>query len=538
MTDEMKLVRNDLLTRRIRRVLRTFANGPRGYHHGGLPNVNWDDELIPKDLYPEEDLITAREERDIAKEQEEVMEKVRQREQRLFEESKVAKAAAKRKADAERVEKRLQKQKAEKKRKEEEEEERQRIEEERKKKEESDRKKKEEEEEKMRKEAEKRKEEDEEKMRKEAEKRKEEEEEQRRKEAETRKEEEEVQRRKEAERRKEEEEAKKEEERKREEEETKAKAVAEMEKKQEEEAIRKQEEEARKNEEAQGEMGDSGDIGTEEEGAGQQAAMGDRKGKGKQVVSDRQESQKPKKQGKKRPRKQLKSRAIIEDSDEHLADDASTTEEEGAGQRAEMGDRKGKGKQVVSDRQEPQKPKKQGKKRPRKEFQSSDEDLADDASTGEVSKKPRTTLDVAHSPPPACDRCQSGNIRCYPNGYRKACVGCRSAKQTCSHSKLKSPRSGLKPPKRQARPSASRISANLPPPPHVAVPPASYSHQVIQVKRKRAQNDEGEAGPSQILKVRIPPPAPAHHSSAHKVSPSAKGETRGKFIIFICYIGI
>src|SRR5277367_5133115 len=158
MTDEMKLVRNDLLTRRIRRVLHIFTNGPRGYHHGGLPNVNWDDEIIPKDLYPEEDLITAREERDIAKEQQEVMEKVRQREKRLFEESKVAKAAAKRKADAERAEKRLQKQKAEKKRKEEEEEEWQTIEEERKKKEESDRKKKEEDEEKMRKEAEKRKE--------------------------------------------------------------------------------------------------------------------------------------------------------------------------------------------------------------------------------------------------------------------------------------------------------------------------------------------------------------------------------------------
>src|SRR5271168_1550065 len=153
MTDKMKLIRNDLLTRRIRRVLRIFANGPRGYHHGGLPNVNWDDELIPKDLYPEEDLIATREERDIAKEQEEVMEKVRQREKRLFEESKAAKAAAKWKADGERLQKRLQKQKAEKKRKEEEEEEWQRIEE---------RKKKEEEEEKMRKEAEKRKEEEEE----------------------------------------------------------------------------------------------------------------------------------------------------------------------------------------------------------------------------------------------------------------------------------------------------------------------------------------------------------------------------------------
>src|SRR5277367_3987875 len=148
MTDKMKLLRNDLLTRRIRRVLRAFVNGPRGYHHSGVPNVSWDDDIIPKDLYPEEDLIAAREERDIAKEQEEVMEKVRQREQRLFEESKVAKAAAKWKADAERVEKKLQKQKADKKRKEEEEEERQRIEEERKK-EESDRKKKEEEEEKM-----------------------------------------------------------------------------------------------------------------------------------------------------------------------------------------------------------------------------------------------------------------------------------------------------------------------------------------------------------------------------------------------------
>src|SRR5271168_1111485 len=108
MTDEMKLVRNDLLTRRIRRVLRIFANGPRGYHHGGLPNVNWDDKLIPKDLYPKEDLIAAREERDIAKEQEEVMEKVRQREKRLFEESKIAKATAKRKAHAEMVQKRLQ----------------------------------------------------------------------------------------------------------------------------------------------------------------------------------------------------------------------------------------------------------------------------------------------------------------------------------------------------------------------------------------------------------------------------------------------
>src|SRR5277367_4351972 len=88
-----------------------------------VPNVSWDDDIILKDLYPEEDLITAREERDIAKEQEEVMEKVRQREQRLFEASKVAKAAAKRKADAEMAEKKLQNQKAEKKRKEEEEEE-------------------------------------------------------------------------------------------------------------------------------------------------------------------------------------------------------------------------------------------------------------------------------------------------------------------------------------------------------------------------------------------------------------------------------
>src|SRR5277367_3352262 len=127
-----------------------------------VPNVSWDDDIIPKDLYPEEDLIATREERDIAKEQEEVMEKVRQREKRLFEESKVAKAVAKWKADGERLQKRLQKQKAEKKRKEEEEEERQRIEEERKTKEESDRKKKEEEEEKMRKEEEKRKEEEEE----------------------------------------------------------------------------------------------------------------------------------------------------------------------------------------------------------------------------------------------------------------------------------------------------------------------------------------------------------------------------------------
>src|SRR5271168_1248950 len=258
-------------------------------------------------------------------------------------------------------------------------------------------------------------------------------------------------------------------------------------------------------------MGDSGDIGTEEEGAGELAAMGDRKGKGKQVISDGQEPQKPKKQGNKRPRKQLKSRAIIEDSDEDLEDDASTTEEQGAGQQAATGDRKGKGKQVVSERQEPQKPKKQGKKRPRKEFKSSeiikdsDDDLADDASIGEVSKKPRMTLDVAQSAPPPCDRCRSGNIRCYPNGYRKACVGCRSSKQTCSHSKLKSPPSGSKPPKRQARQSTSRVSANLPPPPHVAVPPAPYSHQVIQVKRKRAQDDEGEAGPSQILKFCIPP---------------------------------
>src|SRR5271168_872970 len=447
MTDEMKLFRNDLLTRRIRRVLRAFANGPRGYHHGGLPNVDWDDEIIPKDLYPDEDLIATREERDIAKEQEEVMVKVRQREKRLSEESKIAKATAKRKADAERVQKRLQK--AEKKRKEQEEEERQRIEEERKKKEESDRKKKEEEEEKMRKEAEKRKEEEEEEQtRKEAERRKEEEEAQRKKEVERRKEEEEAQRRKEVERRKEEEEAKKEEERKREEEETEAKEVAEMEKKEEEEAIRKQEEEARKNEEAQGEMGDSGDIGTEEEGAGEPAAMGDRKGKGKQVISDGQEPQKPKKQGKKRPRKEFKSSEIIKDSDD---------------------------------------------------------DLADNASIGEVSKKPRTTLDVAQSAPPPCDRCRSGNIRCYPNGYRKACAGCRSSKQTCSHSKLKSLPSGSKPPKRQARQSTSRVSVNLPPPPHVAVPPAPYSHQVIQVKRKRAQEDEGEAGPSQILKLRIPP---------------------------------
>ena len=97
----MKLQRNHLLTRRIRRVLRVFSNGPRSYQHSGVPNIDWNEDLVPKELYPHEDLIAARQERDFGKEEEEM----RLHEQQVAERSKGARAAEKRKADAERLRK-------------------------------------------------------------------------------------------------------------------------------------------------------------------------------------------------------------------------------------------------------------------------------------------------------------------------------------------------------------------------------------------------------------------------------------------------
>src|SRR5271155_2350938 len=125
----MQIHRNDLLTRRIRRVLQVFANGPRSYNHSGVPNIVWNEEIMPKYLYPDEDLLAAREEREIPAEEE----RVRQEEQRVFKNLRGTKAAEKRKADAARVkkmQKMAEKKMEEKKRKEEEEKERKRREEE------------------------------------------------------------------------------------------------------------------------------------------------------------------------------------------------------------------------------------------------------------------------------------------------------------------------------------------------------------------------------------------------------------------------
>src|SRR5271155_2908823 len=101
MTHEMEVHQNDLLTRRTRRVLRVFANGPRSYNHSGVPNIVWNEEIMPKYLYPDEDLLAVRQERDIAAEEE----RVRQEEHQVFKNLRGTKAAEKRKADAARVQK-------------------------------------------------------------------------------------------------------------------------------------------------------------------------------------------------------------------------------------------------------------------------------------------------------------------------------------------------------------------------------------------------------------------------------------------------
>lgn len=391
MTDDMKIHRNDLLTRRIRRVLRVFANGPRSYNHSALPNIVWDEEIIPKDLYPEEDLIAAREERDIAAEEEKMKEKLRKEQEERRAKSKIAQAAEKKRAATERlreIEEIAQKRQAETKRKEEEAEEEK--------------------------------------------KQKEEEEQQSRKE--------EDERRKEGERRKEEQ--------------VKAKDAAEA---------------------VPGNTAEIGELGSGAEEADQQAEISDGKGKGREVDT---EGQAPQVRPTKRSRKAFKSREFIEDSDEIREDDPSTLQ---------------------------------------------------------VSKKPRTSsVPIASEGLPPCERCRGGNIRCYPNGYRKACLACRTAKQTCSHSKLKSPSSGLRPDKGRRLRTSSRSLHNPPPPPDLSVPPAPYSRQVVLVKRKR-DLDDGEAGPSKTLKVRIPASIPVDASSTRKVSPSAKGEILGMFIVFVLY---
>src|SRR5271155_4331710 len=107
----MQIHRNDLLTRRIRRVLQVFANGPRSYNHSGVPNIVWNEEIMPKYLYPDEDLLAAREERDIPAEEE----RVRQEEQRVFENSRGAQADA---ARVKKMQKMAEKKMEEKKRKE------------------------------------------------------------------------------------------------------------------------------------------------------------------------------------------------------------------------------------------------------------------------------------------------------------------------------------------------------------------------------------------------------------------------------------
>jgi len=266
------VLRNDLLTRRIRRALRVFRAGPRKYHHGAIPDIDWNEDLVPKDLYPAEDLIAAREERDFAQEDERMKEQLIQQERRRVERLKGDKAA-KRRADGERIkqmqkihQREVEKKVAEKKRKEEEKEQKRKREEE----EESKRKEGEEEEHKKRKE-----EEEKERRRKEEEDRK-------------RKEEEEKERRR-----------KEEEDRKREQEEEK-----ERRRKEDEDKKREQENEER------------------------------RKGKGKEITPEKHQpatrtkaktavqSQAP---SKKRSRREFKSKEMIEDSDEQGQTDGPST---------------------------------------------------------------------------------------------------------------------------------------------------------------------------------------------------------------------
>lgn len=461
MTEVMRLHRNDLLTRRIRRVLRVFSEGPRSYSHGAVPDITWDETIAPKSLYPNEDLTAAREERDFAKEEE-----VLKEEQRLQEERQAnSKAAKQMREEAERARKILAMSAKIKKREEEEKERERKEQEERKTKEDEERKRKEEEEERKRKEEE------------EARKRKEKEEEDRK-----RKEEEEEDRK----RKEEEERRRKEEEEKRRKEEAERKIREQAEK--EEERRQEDKDEEEEEEEEQEKTKQSTDGSTNEEERAQRAGTLDRKGKGKEVAHEttqphpRKEPKNPKtafvdvpaaKQGppgRKRPRKEYKSKETVEDTDEEAEQDNPS---------------------VV------QAPK----------------------------KKRKTASDpVGSKELLPCDRCVLGKVQCHPNGYRKACVSCRTSKQTCSHSKLMSSSSGLPAPQPPPRPSA----VDGPPAPNA--PPGPDSQQIVKVKRKRAPDDAGEAGSSKLPKVRIPASVAAEPASRRKVTPSAEGERLSKCI--------
>ena len=200
---------------------------------------------------------------------------------------------------------------------------------------------------------------------------------------------------------------------------------------------------------------------------------------------------------------------------------------------------------MAPERQWPREPKNQSsppptRKRSRKEFKSkqfvegSDEDQMDDPHTVEALKKRRTTPDpVASDELDPCERCLLAKVPCHPNRYRKACVACRTSKQTCSHAKLTRSSLGLQPKKARARKRASGAPHNPPPPPDLNVAPAPYSHQVIKVKRKRGLDDQGEASPSKILKLRIPASTAGDAASRPKVTPSGKGEILRMFILLI-----
>jgi hypothetical protein len=96
LTDEQRKLRTDLLTRRIRCFTRVFSLGPRKYFQGAIPDIDWNEELIPKELYPEDDLIAAREERDFAQEEEEMREDLRKAKERMEERTKGDRVKARR----------------------------------------------------------------------------------------------------------------------------------------------------------------------------------------------------------------------------------------------------------------------------------------------------------------------------------------------------------------------------------------------------------------------------------------------------------
>jgi hypothetical protein len=88
LTEEQRKLRTELLTRRTRCFVRVFSTGPRKYFQGAIPDVDWNEDLIPKELYPEEDLIAAREERNFAQEEEKMREDLRQAKEGMEERTK------------------------------------------------------------------------------------------------------------------------------------------------------------------------------------------------------------------------------------------------------------------------------------------------------------------------------------------------------------------------------------------------------------------------------------------------------------------